>query len=594
MASPLEYYNERKQFFQEQLILLDKQAGRVGNGRLLLVVVTIAAVLYLNSSGVPWAWWYLVAPLVGFFFLVNLSLRLTDKIERCKLNINIIDNEVKALGGDFAAFAPGTSYIDTLHPFSYDLDLFGRHSIYQMLCRTVTFGGALSLSEQLSQLTFSADLILQRQAINKELAAMPDFLQSFRVVGMRAKEEDRDQAKLIAWLQSPNVFTTDNFAKMAGVAMPSLTLLSIGYSFFSGGIFIGIYLIIAVNLGILRKYASEIKIAAQQIGNSATLLQKYERLLAEMATNDFKNEALQAMANNARESLAQISAFKKLVKQFDTRSNGMVGPFMNWVFLYDIVNLLRLEAWKFTHHQLLERAIAQIVEMDVYVSYAVYTFNHPTNTYPVIDNRSRISATEAIHPLLATDHAIGNDFSLGIAEQFYLLTGANMTGKSTFIRTVGVCIVCGNIGLPLPVKHISLPLVDLYTSMRVTDSVQDDISYFKAELNRIKSIMTSVKNEGRPFLVLLDEPLRGTNSTDKQEGTRSIVENLLQYHAIGIVATHDTVLCDMEQQFPGKVSNFHFESRVEETGLSFDFKLKPGGSTSNNATILMRQMGILK
>jgi len=236
-----------------------------------------------------------------------------------------------------------------------------------------------------------------------------------------------------------------------------------------------------------------------------------------------------------------------------------------------------------------------MIAVDVYVSCAVYAFNHPENIYPDINTSDLvIRAKDLKHPLLLPATAVGNDVSLGNAEQFYLLTGANMTGKSTFIRTIGVSNVLSHIGLPLPAKELSVPLLDLYTSMRITDSVQDDISYFRAELNRIKTIMDRVKASATPYMVLLDEPLRGTNSTDKQQGTRAIVENLLSYHAIGIVATHDTGLCDMETDYSGRVSNYHFESQVGETALTFDFKLKPGASTSNNATILMRQMGIVK
>ena len=314
-----------------------------------------------------------------------------------------------------------------------------------------------------------------------------------------------------------------------------------------------------------------------------------------MAGASFTAPWLQSVSQSAKESVAEILKFKKLVHLFDSRSNGMVGPVMNTFFLFDFYCLLQLEGWRKKHSPLLLQAIDEMIATDVDVSGAVYAFNHPQNIYPQInDTGSEILASDLKHPLLSPATAVGNDTSIGKDEQFYLLTGANMTGKSTFIRTIGVSNVMANLGLPLPAKALSLPLLNLYTSMRITDSVQDDISYFRAELNRIKSIMDTVKASQQPYLVLLDEPLRGTNSTDKQEGTRAIAENLLSYNAIGIIATHDTGLCDMETNFPRKVRNYHFESRVETAGLAFDFKLRPGASTSNNATILMRQMGIVK
>jgi len=154
-------------------------------------------------------------------------------------------------------------------------------------------------------------------------------------------------------------------------------------------------------------------------------------------------------------------------------------------------------------------------------------------------------------------------------------------------------MILAYMGVPIRAALFNLPLMYIYTAIRISDSVQDDISYFKAELNRMQQLMQTVKQSAVPYLVLLDEPLRGTNSTDKQMGTQSIMERLLEYNALGIVATHDTGLCILEQAYPGKISNYHFESEVTQTGLKFDFKIKSGGSTSNNATILMKLMGIV-
>ncbi|RYY14896.1 MAG: hypothetical protein EOO04_29505 [Chitinophagaceae bacterium] len=197
-----------------------------------------------------------------------------------------------------------------------------------------------------------------------------------------------------------------------------------------------------------------------------------------------------------------------------------------------------------------------------------------------------------VHPLL-NDGAVGNSFSLGREQQLYLLTGANMTGKSTFIRTVGVNLILGNMGMPVRAAAAIMPDAWLFTSIRVTDSVQDDISYFRAELNRIQEMMIQVANPQRRYLVMLDEPLRGTNTNDKQFGTKAIAEKLVALGATGIIATHDTVLCALEANMGGQVQNFHFESRLESNELQFDYKLKKGCSTSNNATILMKQLGIV-
>lgn len=595
MSTPIDHYQQQKEKYSQALTKVTGKINGAARLRFWLAIATIAGGIYAYRNGANWQWWLTGAAAVGFIAVVRRHVALQKKQELLNIHLLLITNEIKGLQGDISHFPEGASYIETGHPYSYDLDIFGRGSVYQLLCRAVTNGGAIMLAERLQRLVLIKAEITERQEIIKELSTKPELLQEFRVAGTAVPEGAKDQYRVRDWLQEPDSFLNNMLIRVAAVLMPVLSVVCIVWSVISGSVSSGLTLIVVVNWVLLGSFQKKIKTAIQQVGNSAPLIDKYAGLLTEMASADFSAAWLQAVAKDAKASVVEILRFKKLVHLFDSRSNSMVGPLMNTLFLFDFYCLLRLEGWRKKHSALLIKAIDDMIAADVYVSCAVYAFNHPDNIYPEVNTAgTEIYARDLKHPLLQSATAVGNDTSIGKAEQFYLLTGANMTGKSTFIRTIGISNVLANLGLPLPAKELSLPLLALYTSMRITDSVQDDISYFRAELNRIKSIMDEVKASEQHYLVLLDEPLRGTNSTDKQQGTRAIVENLLTYKAIGIVATHDTGLCDMEQSYSGRVSNYHFESKVEADGLSFDFKLKQGASTSNNATILMRQMGIVK
>ena len=452
---------------------------------------------------------------------------------------------------------------------------------------------AMDLAGHLKDALADKKTIVESQEIIRELSTNPDFLEDFRVAGLSVPEEPRDHALVVDWLNSEDDFVNNALARISIIVMPLITTGLIVYSIIQGSVHPALSLVVVANWIILMSFGKKTKMANARVGRTAGLVEKYQRLQEQTALRDFKAAWLQEVSKQSKNALKQIIQFRKLANLFDSRNNSLAGPLMNSLFLFDIYCLLRLEGWRRAHKQELLQTMDAMIALDVFVSCANYAFNHPENVYPVITtNSTAIEAIDLRHPLLVKS-AVGNDCSLGSNEQFYLLTGANMTGKSTFIRTIGVNVVLAYLGVPVPANAFSLPLLRLYTSMRVTDSVQDDISDFRAELNRIKTIMEAVQSPGMPYLILLDEPLRGTNSADKQQGTRSIIETLLRQKAIGIVATHDIGLCSLETDHPGKVSNYHFESAVASTGLTFDFKLRPGGSTSNNATILMRQMGII-
>jgi len=587
--NPKEYYNQELTKYQLVFDGLIKKTRNLSNIRLLIGIGILAAAYFAFAEAIEGGILALVILIGLFLAVVRRHQALTAEQNKAQNYLEVLSGELDALEGRYSTFKDGSEYIDVKHQYTFDLDFFGERSLYQMVCRAATKAGESRLATLLAEPYATAESIRNKQDTVRELATKLDFLVGFRVAGVDVEEERNGAQKVADWLTMPDFFINNMFLRILVVAVPVVTLALAGAAIFLGMDLSGLAVIVVFNMIVLRWRVAGIREAAHYVAKSAAVISKFEALLREVSNEEFST----GWQERSRAALEEVNKLKKLAHLFESRYNGMVGPLMNAFFLFDIQCAIRLERWRRQGRATLSSALTELTEIDCYVSLATYAFNHPTYTYPTINEEEQVYVGEDVaHPLLQGS-ATGNDFSLGELERFYLLTGANMTGKSTFIRTVGVNLIFGYLGLPLRAKSVNLPMVRLYTAIRISDSVQDDVSYFKAELNRIKAIMQEVKENDAAYLILLDEPLRGTNTTDKQNGTRSIIQKLMDIGAMGIVATHDTVLCTLEGEHKGKVSNRHFESQIHGNELVFDYKLKTGCSTSNNATILMHQLGIV-
>lgn len=559
----------------------------------LISILSLAAITYFAFSKDSMLFIASGLMLAALLFILNKQSQLKEKASRLDLHKKLLHDELNALAGDMSAFGGGDVYVNVNHPYSYDLDIFGIRSIYQLLNRTVTTNGADSLATTL-QHPYAFNELTALQELNKELASKPEFLHRFRITGLLNVQEENAQARLRQWLAMEDLFHGKKLFAILQLVVPVLSVLFFILSFMQGTLHTGLIAMLAINWGVNMRYAKKVKLAHYLVSESLKTVAQTEQLLHEAIKEDFTAGTLVSLKEEMVNTVQSITALKKLAHLFDNRQNGMVGPLLNSFFLFDVHCMLSLEKWRSQYKDNIDNAMSQVGRLDMYNSVANYTFNHPENVYPTLDATSTvIKGVDLKHPLIKKDTAIGNSFSIGEQEQLYMLTGANMTGKSTFIRTVGTNLLMAYIGVPVQAVSLSVPAIKIYTSIRVTDSVQDDVSYFKAELLRMQLLMNEVGNSTTPYLVLLDEPLRGTNSADKQAGTKAIVEKLLRFNAIGIIATHDTGLCAMADEHAGKISNYHFESEVTDGALQFDYTLKHGGSTSNNATTLMHMMGIV-
>lgn len=589
--TPNAYYHTEAEKETQIIDALQKQVSTFSSLRLLSGIAAIALLYFAFKNGTD-VWWLLVLGCTALFFIiVNRHNALKEKLRIRSLSVQLLQAELAALDGNISSFDAAQEEVDPLHPYTYDLDIFGKGSLFQLICRSVTLKGKELLVHLFKNPYAPIETITERQACIKELANMPQFIHAFKLTGTLYEEGKGDRDKILSWLHMPEKFS-NKLLRVVSVVLPVLSAIFIILSIIQQTFHPLLTLVIVANWVTLIIYSKPVKETHLLVGRSVKLVDKYEQLLAAVARQFFQHPTLANMRQVSYTSVAAVTQFRKLVHLFDSRANGMVGPLMNTFFLFDIYCVLKLEKWKRANKELLITAVDHVDETDTFISLANYAFNHPENIYPSFNYALSFEGRTLKHPLLHSDTVVGNDIHLSDTQRLYLLTGANMTGKSTYIRTVGITLIMSYTGLPICAQQANMPLLQLFTSMRITDSVQEDVSYFKAELNRMQRIMQETAS-GTPYMVLVDEPLRGTNSDDKQKGTIAIIQKLLRVNTIGIVATHDTGLCRLEAEYTPAIINYHFESTIIDGRLHFDYTIKTGGSTSSNATLLMQQMGII-
>jgi DNA mismatch repair ATPase MutS len=323
--------------------------------------------------------------------------------------------------------------------------------------------------------------------------------------------------------------------------------------------------------------------------------QQYHQLLAFIETENFESELMKevktSITSESKKASVILKEFSRAIDSLDQRNNFLFGVLANGFFLWDLRHSYRLEKWIEHHHTAVEHWFEAVERTDAYNSLGNFAFNHQTYTYPeILPAGEGIKAKNLGHPLLDAGKRINNDFEID-GKQFFIITGANMAGKSTFLRTVALQILMSNIGLPVCAENCKYAPVKLITSMRTSDSLGDDESYFFSELKRLKYIVEKIQAEN--YFIILDEILKGTNSTDKAIGSRKFVQRLVGSNSTGIIATHDLSLCEISNELQ-QVKNFYFDAEIVNDELHFDYHLKDGICQNMNASFLLRKMKIIE
>lgn len=531
-----------------------------------------------------------------FLFLLN-RYEIHSERKEFFANLETINrNEINALSGDLSPFNNGSRWINSDHDFSNDIDLFGSDSLFQFLNRTVTGKGRETLAHWLAEPYEISGEIKSRQAAIAELSSKPKWRQEFMAHGIGKSLEKEDIEGLFDWLNDKSRFLSSPILKIGiwlfpGLALTSLVLLIAGYihySIFTIFFFINLLLI----LGEIKN-TGKIHI---QVSKKYSFLSSLSRLLSTFEKETFNSGILRDIKNKiSTGDLSAVTRIKKLsrvIQSFDNRLNLLVGFALNGLLLWDFHCILSLEKWKEESKNQFPEWLNKIGEIDALISLANFAFNNPGYSYPGLSGQRPIfSATNMGHPLINRDRRVCNNFVIPDKGKVFIITGANMAGKSTFLRTVAVNFILAMTGAPVCANELKLSPLKLFTSMRTTDSLTQNESYFYAELKRLKTLKTRLE-EGQETLFILDEILKGTNSVDKSNGSRLFMKKIVELGGTGLIATHDTSLGDMENEFPGLIINKCFEIEIDGENISFDYKLQEGITKKMNAVLLMKQMGI--
>jgi DNA mismatch repair ATPase MutS len=590
----MDQYSAKSKSYSQELGKINKKYNTISLLRLSCIVLFLGSLFYYSqNSGII----FLISAALsftGFIVLMRIHSKLLfeRKINTALREIN--ENEISYLEKKTIPFENGVEFNDFHHPYAYDLDIFGEHSLFQNLNRTATFIGKKKLAEQV--LTLSPNQgIIENQAAVKELSGKLDWRQNFMALAKVSQDSKASYEALMAW----GKFTSTPLPKaVIGVSYitPLLFLgVLVSYIFTFEGVLLSYlsYLFI-VNLVIMGVFYKRIQIEIANAEDIDKVIRQYGLLLKKIEEEPFHSQKLkdlqQKLKFKTEDASAHLKTLSGLFSNMDTIANLLTASLFNGTFLFNLHVLKKLLNWKKEHASAIEDWLDVIGEFEMLNSLANFAYNNTEFVYPTLNTEFKIDFSDLSHPLLNANTRIGNKVCFH-PQSFMILTGSNMSGKSTFLRSLGINMVLSGMGSVVCASEANVHPLPVLVSMRLSDSLSDSESYFFAEIKRLKQIMDEL--EGNAAFVLLDEILRGTNSDDKRNGTIEVVKKVIANKAIGAIATHDIEVCLTTHEYPDTLTNKCFEVEIENDELHFDYKLRDGICRNKSATFLMKKMGVI-
>lgn len=598
------YYTEAIGACNERLEQIRRRTGAVSGLRLLVFAGLIWTVWELVGG---WSLWWAAAALgsaAGFICSVNWYFRLKDRRLLWEKLVFVNTNESAVLQDqpngfpDGKAFLPGVMYGD-------DLDIYGPSSVFHAVNRTTTLHGTEALAEWLRRSLLAPDAIRERQDAVRALAGQAELRRLLTAKGLLAgskgsagavatPDNAADLRTVTEWLNTaPRVYPL--MGLRIGMAVWTVVNVALFFYGLSGGSFAPALYSIAITWITTGYFSKYVHRQHQLIGHKQAVFGQYADILSVFSGVEAGGSALlEELRGRAREAHGAIRRLSRLTSFFDQRLNLLVFTFLNSLAFYDLQCMVALERWKARYRAKLPMWVDTVGTIEALNSLATFAFNHPDYVYPAVSEGREffIEAKQLAHPLIPANRCVANDLSIGKEEKLILVTGSNMSGKTTFLRTIGVNLLLAQCGSPVCAAAFSFTPMQLLTSLRISDSLQDQTSYFMAELKKLQQIV-EILETGAPALVLIDEILRGTNSEDKTYGSEHFARKLVGHRCLALFATHDLALGALESALPGKVANYCFESVIENGDLLFDYRLQRGIARNKNASFLMKKMGII-
>lgn len=618
MQLSLKKYEKRK---AKYYLLLKKQQKDVDNINILKLIILMMGVVVLIISytlrSYQLFYFNILVIIISLCYLSYLYIRIENKNKYITALYEVNEASIKRLSEEWKNFKDvGKEFIDEKHNYSSDLNIFGQGSLFQWINATHTYVGRNKLKEILTEKPLNDQNIYDKQLAVKELAHKIGFRQRFESEGKIGVNGKQNPKELFLWVKERNnyiikksiIWVLRIFSLVTAIA--SLTLLVRIIDFMlvfvldinrsTASIFYLIPYYIPISLIFLQCIVLRIKreervkdlLIAEKYNNDIKI---YKNMLRCIEKNKFKSNYIMNLYEkiydkNGQSAFKKIEVFSRICEVIANRHN-MIYPILNSVLMIEYHLIIAIECWKKNFGDDLENWINAIAELEALCSISIIKYNNPYWCTPNISSGlPKVIGKNVAHPLIGKKR-VCNNFKIENPYEIMLITGSNMSGKSTFMRTVGINIVLSYAGAPVCADEFYCTIMDIYACMNVSDNLEQSISSFYAEILKIRNIVKA-SNGGEKVLFLLDEIFKGTNSEDRHIGAKALVKQLSKPGNIGLISTHDLALSEIENNKNLKVKNYHFSEHYRENKIYFDYKLKVGVSNTRNAVYLMKLAGI--
>jgi len=601
-ASALRARRETLGKLEQELVA---RSGRLSSLRGILFLLAGVAVGYALTRDASTLVWVIVGlTWLVFFVVVAVHGGIVSEETEVKARIGILERWLSRTLDKLPEPLPNSPAPNPAHPYAVDLDVFGPSSVFQLLDDTRTSPGTSTLALWLS-MRAPPEEIASRQTAARELADRVAFREDLAALGVAGETRGRPIEPLVEWSEMPPVLNSslDHWAVRVAFVLVPTTLVLLITSIVLGDsasqlLHRAWYVPFALQLGLLFLIGGKVAPILVKAASKEAPFGRYKGIFGRIEAEPFESPRLQALkgslgvGQDLRPASQELASFERILGYVELRHSGLVHLLANVFLLWDVFCGYALDQFRTRAGKNVRGWFKSLGEIEALSSLGAFAYEHPTYAFPTVeDGPPRFEAEGLGHPLIPSGRRIGNAVELPGPSHSLLITGSNMSGKSTWLRSMGLAAVLAQAGAPVCAKKLRMTPLSVRTSMRISDSLEQGVSHFYAELEKLKSVVDAANRE-EPVFFLLDEVLHGTNSRERNIGARAVVVHLLEKNAIGAVTSHDLALADLAQVTQGKVVNVHFKELVHEGKMTFDYILSPGVVSTTNALRLMKLVGI--
>jgi len=591
-----QFYSNKVTELSAEIAALKQHAAAFILAELTAFGAMLACLVTYTVTSVGMLWLVLAAVFVIIYFLIRQKdAAKSRKADECERLLKVYQNELSYLSGDFSCFDAGEKYVDPRHPFTFDIDIFGSNSLFNRINRTVTTGGSDFLAAALGRTAApSIEAITHHREAIAELSEREQLRSAFLAL---SKDKRIDTDAILKALRDVRETKISQLALKPVSLLMAITSLAVFYGLLLGAIFgpvPGTWPLIWGLIQIIVAFmffGRALRLVNSSINVIMPRLSTYVSMIMQIVEADLKSQESQGIINQLSEGNADAAKSFRLLKNIlgnlDQRNELWV-PISNMLYLADYFIIRRYLRWQQQYMPCIEDWIAAVSHFDALVSMATFRYNEPSGTDAVVIEADEVvcRAEGIYHPFIGSS-AVRNDFTISNGH-YYIITGANMAGKSTFLRSIGINYILALNGLPVFANRLTVSRFSLFSSMRTTDDLSHGISYFNAELLRLQQLIAYCK-QNRHTLIILDEILKGTNSLDKLNGSRLFLQSIATLPVTGIVATHDLELSHLADAQPNRFHNYCFEIQLSDK-ITYTYRITEGVARNQNATYLLQNI----